>query len=198
MATNGIKKLQEDLNILVEMAQRIADYLRSDILFGKMPGKMPALTLGGYLMRQHRLDELRGLLTAEEVGRLEQAKTQYQQVMESNIVRSEERAQREFGARLQQWQEYIRDLRRDTKANFYYYKTAVEPRVMMEELLKMLLAYPYRLDEQLPERLKTLDGAVHNIWDHGDFVWPDEWQDAYPADQYWYLYGQPIALRLHQ
>lgn len=198
MATNGIKKLQEDLNILAEMAQRIPDYLRSDILFGKMPGKMPALTLGGYLMRQHRLVELKELLTAEEVERLEQAIAQYQQVMESNIVRSEERAQREFGARLQQWQEYIRELRRDTKANFYYYKTAVEPRVMVEELLKMLTTYPYQLDEQLPERLEALDGAVHNIWDRGDFVWPDEWQDAYPADQYWYLYGQPIALRLHQ
>lgn len=195
MSTDGIEKLKKDLDVLEVMAERMDGYLRGDALFGKTPSTMPELTIGSYLMRQHRLLALQPLLNPDELERLQRAIFQYKQVFENNIVRSEERATREFKARLKQWEEYIRDLRRDTKAHFYYYSTAVAPRVMIAELYTMLSTYPYRLDEKLPERLQLLDGGLRSIWDVGDFVWPSEWQTAYRPQEYWYLYGQPIALR---
>lgn len=196
MDTEGITKLQTDLHILEVMAENVGGYLRSNALFGKTPGRMPELTLGSYLMRQYRLVELAPLLTDVEKSRLETAMSQFKAVMDENIVRSEQKAHREFKSRLKQWEEYIRDLRRDTKSHFYYYSTAVAPRAMLQELYNMLSTYPYRLEEDLPARLVLLDGGLRGIWDMGgEFIWPEEWQDAYPPEKFWWLYGQPSELR---
>lgn len=195
MTTDGLEKLQADLRVLEAMAERIGGYLRGNALFGKTPGKMPELTLGSYLMRQHRLVELKPLLSDEEQRRLQNTIDQYNDVMSNNIVRSEQRAYREFGARLKQWEEYIRELRRDAKAHFYYYSTAVMPRAMLAELHTMLNTYPYRHDQKLIDRLLLLDMGLRGIWDSGEFVWPIEWEAAYSPQIYWWLYGQPTLLR---
>ena len=61
-------KLTRDLSILVAMAAEMETYLNSDVLFWHMStSHMPALTLGGYLMRQHRLLALRDLLTGDAI-----------------------------------------------------------------------------------------------------------------------------------
>ena len=51
--TNGIKKLNNDLDILQSMVEELANYLSSDVLYWPMfKANYPKMTLGGYLMRQ--------------------------------------------------------------------------------------------------------------------------------------------------
>lgn len=175
------------------MASKMAGYVASNNLFGPTNGKMPKTTLGGFLMRQHRLMALQEMLPTAVVSRLHEATAQFEAIRSENIVRTEQKATAEFEARLRQWEAYIRDVRREAKVHAAYYPTAVEPRAMLAELHKMLTAPPYQFSDKLDERLQLLDSGLRGVWQVGDFVWPEPWAIAYPAKAYWWLYGEPVS-----
>ncbi|RMH01447.1 MAG: hypothetical protein D6706_01775 [Chloroflexi bacterium] len=188
---DGIKKLKSDLAILEAMASEMDSYLVSDVLFWRMmKGGMPMLTLGGYLMRQHRLLALRHLLEPEEIGRLDTAVMQFNQAVTEKIVRLEQKAHHELDARIRQWSEYLKDLAQGESAHSNY-PVAVEARAMIEAIIDQLQMPPYRLEPTVPERVTMLDKSLKSRWQKGTFVWPAEWESAYPAAKYWWLYGRP-------
>lgn len=190
--TVALEKLKSDLGILEAMAAEMDDYLRSQSLFWPLPDpSMPRLTLGGYLMRQHRLLALRQYLDADEQERLDKAVEQYNEALVEKVVRFEARAHEELHARLRQWSEYIRELCKESLAAGDYYPSAVDTRVMIKSLLDKLEKPPYVLDRRVFDELSAFDRALHNYWRPDDFVWPVEWKPAYPEKDYWYLYGRP-------
>jgi hypothetical protein len=189
--SDGIQKLEQDVTILVAMAAQMDDYLKSDILFWKMgQSGMPMLTLGGYLMRQYRLLTLSDLLSEEKRAELETAVIQFNAALVEKIVRFETKANSEIEVRIRQFEAYLRDLR-NIQAAGVNYATAVEPRAMIAALVDKLQMAPYQLDPQLPGRVETLDKNLRQRWVPGEFIWPAEWQPAYPKDDFWWLYGKP-------
>lgn len=187
----GKEKLAHDLEILSAMADGMDDYLKSDILFWKMPaGDMPMLTLGGYLMRQHRLVALPNLLSAAQQKQLDEALRQFNAALVEKIVRFETKAHKELDARLRQMDEYLRDLRH-RKGGGINYETAVEPRAMIAALVERLQVPPYHLDAQVVQRIGFLDQNLRRSWTESEFIWPEAWQPAYPRSDYWWLYGRP-------
>ena len=191
--STGKEKLKQDLAILEAMASEMEAYLMSDVLFWQMmKGGMPKLTLGGYLMRQRRLLALRDeLLDTAEQARLDAAVAQFNQALVEKIVRFEQKANEELGVRLRQWSEYLKDLNWESKASAATYGSAVETRAMIAALIDKLQTAPYRLEPHYAQQLNVLDMNLRNHWKWGEFVWPDEWQPAYPRDRYWWLYGKP-------
>ena len=187
-----LEKLEADLAVLEFMVSKMAGYLAGNNLFGPTNGKMPKTTLGGFLMRHYRLNALRVMLPTAVTQRIEQVNMQFEDIRRNNIVRTEKKGTQEFGARLRQWEAYIREVRRDTKTHAVYYGTAVEPRAMLAELHKMLTTPPYKFSDKLTERLDLLDAGLSGVWQTGEFVWPEQWAIAYPAQAYWWLYGQPV------
>lgn len=186
------EKLSLDLKILEAMAAEMDDYLTSDVLFWPLArAELPRLTLGGYLMRQHRLMALRHLLTDDEQARLDEAISQFNQALTERIVRFEQRGHQELQARLRQWSEYLKDVGRKPEGSRAYYATAVETRAMIEALLDKLQMAPYELDKQFLEKVAVFDSGLRRGWRPGDFVWPEAWQSAYPRSEYWWLYGLP-------
>lgn len=184
------EKLQNDLTTLEAMAGEMDEYLHSDVLFWPMAqGDLPRLTLGGYLMRQHRLLELRDLLSMQQHDRLHKAINQYHEALEEKVVRFEEKAHEELGARLRQWQAYLGEAKRGT--GVAYYESAVEPRVMSQALIAQLRVQPYQLQSELAQKVAMLDRELRQIWEPGDFIWPEEWKPAYPREKFWWLYGYP-------
>jgi hypothetical protein len=190
--TDGLEKLRQDLDILEAMAGEMDSYLMSEVLFWPMAkGGMPRLTLGGYLMRQHRLLALKGLLTEDEAARLDAAVSTFNAALVEKVVRLEGRAQQELEARLRQWGEYLKDLSRDSGSGGSYYETAVEPRAMISALVNKLKLPPYKLEPRINQQITMYDNNLRRRWDSGQFVWPEEWQPAYPEKSYWWLYGRP-------
>lgn len=187
---DGSEKLERDLVVMEAMAAEMDEYLRSDVLFWPLRGRdLPRLTLGGYLMRQHRLLELRDLLSMAEQERLHATISRYLDALEEKVVRFEEKAHKELEARLRQWREYLRDVKNGT--GVAYYPTAVETRAMIRALVSQLRVNPYRLDEEIPPQVALLDRELSRYWEPGDFVWPFDWRPAYPQAEYWWLYGRP-------
>lgn len=189
--SQAIEKLSRDLKILEAMADGMDAYLRSEALFGKMSGVgMPMLTIGGYLLRQHRLYALRDSLSPEERARLEEAMTLFNRALVEKVVRFEEKTHQELEARIRQMEEYLRDLE-NKQASGMNYATAVEPRAMIAALIDKLEMAPYQLNPRIPQQVDLLDKNLRRRWRSGEFVWTDGWQPAYPPERYWWLYGHP-------
>lgn len=190
--TNGSERLGRDVAALSAMADEMAAYLDSDILFWPLSRSgMPSLTLGGYLMREHRLQALRDQLSAGQQAQLDNAVSSYNQTLAERIVRFETKANHELGARLRQWEEYLKDVDRGSADKASNYDTGVETRVMIAALIDRLSMPPYRLEERAVSHLALLDDRLRNRFARGPFVWPEAWEPAYPAAAYWWLYGAP-------
>lgn len=193
MTTDGIEKLSDDLRIFERCAEEFAYYLTLDVIYYSLGPLYPQLTTGGTLMRQHRLLLLRDLLDGSEQQRLDQAVAAFQLAITDRIAAFQNKAHREMGARLRQWTEYLRDLRQRAESPRVNYATAVEPRVMLQLMIEQLSALPYRLNSDVPDRMRALDKSLHARWETGDFIWPAAWQPAYPPREFWYLYGSVRA-----
>ncbi len=190
--SDGKQKLITDLTILEAMAAGMNDYLMSKTLWQTIQIGMPQLTLGGYLMRQYRLLALNDVLLNEsERARLKEAVSQFDQALSGKESYFEQKAQRELEARLRQWDEYLRELERENADSAAYYPTTVETRAMIEAIIDKLQADLYSLGPDLQSKIAQLDDKLRQRWVSGEFVWPSEWQPAYPRDRYWWLYGQP-------
>ena len=186
----AVEKLKHDLTVLEAMAGSMDDYLRSDVLFYPLRrGDLPQLTLGGYLMRQHRLLALRDLLNMQEQARLHEAINTFNAALEEKVVRFERKAHEELQARLRQWREYLQEVKQGR--SIAYYDSAVDTRAMIKALIDQLRVAPYELDEKMPQQVARLDRELSRVWERGDFVWPTAWQPAYPRESYWWLYGHP-------
>ncbi len=185
-------KLTKDLQILVAMATEMEAYLQSEVLFWHMSKiSVPALTLGGYLMRQHRLLLLQDLLSQTQQADLSSAVALYNSSLVEKIVRFEKKAHRELDARIRQWSEYLKDVDRGVAAKSSNYGTAVEVRTMITSITDQLQLAPYNLNRQVPQQVSLLDSQLRWNWERGEFVWPNAWQPAYPTVEYWWLYGKP-------
>lgn len=189
---SGQEKLRQDLAALEVMAAEMDVYLREDVLFWRTQWvDLPVLTLGGYLLRQHRLLVLRHLLDEADAVRLETAVSQFTTALDEKIVRTEQKAYTEIDARLRQWASYLQEAEWQRSKDYQNYATAVEPRAILDALVSFLRQAPYRLPAAIPDRIKQMDGALRSVWQSGNFVWPHEWQAAYPQRDYWWLYGRP-------
>ncbi len=185
-------KLQRDLEIVTAMADEMAGYLDSDVLFWPMQtGGLPKLTVGGYLMRQFRLLALGDLLDAAAQQQLNQSVSQFNQALIERVVRFEQKATRELDARMRQWGEFLRDVEKERDVSRAGYATAVEARAMIAALIEKLQKRPYQLPPRTMTRVDLLDANLRRFWEPGPFVWSDEWQPAYPQTDFWWLYGMP-------
>ncbi len=189
---DGIERLAEDAAILAAMAEQMPEYLDSDTIFWPAPrGGMPALTLGGYLLREHRLLTLSGLLPPRERVEAGAAVAQFNQALAGRVVRFEKKAQTELEARLRQWEESLKDMERGTFDSSSNYANVVDVRAIIQALVDRLGQPPYRIAARSGQHLAALDTRLRNRFEHGDFVWPIEWTAAYPSSEYWWLYGKP-------
>ena len=189
---DGNERLAQDVTALAAMAGQMAEYLDSEILFWPLGrGDMPMLTLGGYLLREHRLLALANLLTPEQRAQVDAAVFQFNQALADRVVRFEAKAHHELEARLRQWTETLKEMEHGTLQRSSNYATVVETRAMIHALSERLSMPPFRTESRLGQQVALLDTRLQGRWTPGEFVWPAEWQPAYPRDDYWWLYGSP-------
>ena len=80
--------LRNDLIIIEEMFGEMETYLLSDtIRWPRVKQDRPELSLGGYLMRQHRLLALRDRLTPEDQSRVDAAIKQFTLTLVERVIR---------------------------------------------------------------------------------------------------------------
>ncbi len=166
------------------------DYLKSDILYwqltpaGRITPPPPMLTVGGYLLRAHRLRGLWDALNGEQRLQLETAEKAFQAVTNQWVVHTEKRVERELGARLNSWGWFVDDCQANKPSCIAYYATEAELRTIIGLLLESAGDSPQT-------RLQGLDALFRNWFKPGPFVWRPELAPAYPQARFWWLYGRP-------
>lgn len=184
--------LRHDLDIMIEMANHMQEYLISDATDWTIPRvNMPKLTIGGYLMRQQRLCALRARLAPHDQEQLDTAVATFEDALTNRIVRFEQHSHQELRARLREWVGYLRDLSCHTAAQRNHYIGIVDTRVVIQALMDKLQQRPYQLEPGVQTEVSELDNNLQARWSTGVFVWDAIWQEAYPRTDYWYLWGCP-------
>jgi hypothetical protein len=184
--------LAHDLMIMEEMAANMGAYLDSDIVDWTIPrANMPRLTIGGYLMRQRRLSLLKERLDDEDRDRLRLAIALFEQTLDERVVRFEKRSHQELHMRIAEWMGFLRDMNRRAKTEVNYYAGVVDTRIVMHELIGIMETFPYELKEGIMQEVDAMDRILRiRLLDH-PFIWDPVWEEAYPRDEFWWLYGCP-------
>lgn len=190
--TNANQKLKKDLHILKAMVEELTNYLVSDTLSWPMfKADYPELTLGGYFMRQRRLQVLSYLLTQAEQRELQEIVSQFNHVTLDRKALVEKKAVEELHMRANQWKAHLQDYWDSQGFEQAYYASDVEVRTMITDIIFEMDLDLSLLDNQLLFQIDALDDELRVNWNAGGFIWPQEWIPAYDKGNYWWMYGYP-------
>jgi hypothetical protein len=188
--TNQI--LAQDLTILEAMVDDMSAYLASDATHWPMSGdNMPKLTIGGCLMRQERLQQLRSQISFADQARLDKSMDDFNASLENQIVRFEKRAHDELHTRLREWTTYLRDATSKKAKTREHYANVVDTRIVISALMNKLSQPPYQLNERLAQDVAQMDARLKGQWQTNEFILDKVWEEAYDPAEYWWLYGCP-------
>ncbi|MBK8986993.1 MAG: hypothetical protein IPM39_13100 [Chloroflexi bacterium] len=187
--------LAQDLRILETMIVQIEAYLDSDATYWPLnqAGMPPKLTIGGCLMRQTRLLALKNKLAIVDQVRLDKAIGTFNGMLQEKVVRFENRSNDELHARLREWSSYLRNATSRMATEQEYYANTVDTRLVIAALMDKLQTPPYHLKPQITNDVAQMDSYLQKQWQRGEFVLTAVWQEAYPENDYWWLYGRPKA-----
>lgn len=189
---DGVDKLNQDLEILKAMVEELANYLDSDVLYWPMfKASYPQMTLGGYFMRQRRLQRLSYLLSDADQAELEQAVNQFDELTIDKKAQLMKKGLQELEARANQWEQNLSEYWDSEVIEKEYYKTDAEVRTMIADLIFELEIDLSQVDKELLFKIDSLDRELMANWQEGDFIWPEEWIPAYGKGDYWWLFGLP-------
>lgn len=184
--------LFNDLQILEAMSADMAAYLDSDVSRWTIPrANMPKLTIGGYLMREHRLSVLSDDLNEIDQPRLFAALQNFDQSLIERVVRFEKRAHEELHTRIGEWITYLRDMGSAASTERNYFAGIADTRVVITCIVDKLQQAPYQLEKGILPEVDALDkNLLARTVEHA-FIWDEIWKPAYPTPKYWWLYRWP-------
>lgn len=187
------ERIEDDLQLLEAMVEEIPRYLKFEGLYYPLAQTNSLrLTLGVYLMHQHRLVAVAKSMDKELAERLTDAIIKYQEAISDHIVRVEQHLNQELDTRLKQWRTYLTEVTENPDEYLAYYATHVADRAIMQHIFDFMQS-PYQPDQEVAQQLRLLDSELQDRWENGYFVWPEVWQPAYPETPYWWLYGRPTS-----
>jgi len=179
---------EQDWLLLRSGADDLYDYLLSAELYGTATparggGEALRLTVGNVLLSLRRLRAVRWPAGQQEtLDGLERNILGLRQRWRANWQR---KAQREFVARLQLWQDYLHEVSSEGGRHRTEYAFKVRWRAVLECLRPELgtgqLEEPRQRLEGLERRLEALSVAA-------DFVWEADLAPAFPSEPFWFLY----------
>jgi hypothetical protein len=187
--------LRHDLAVVEAMVDELEPYLKSDTLYWQLsPARAivpaaPMLTLGGLLLRLHRLRGQQEALTPEQRTQLGAIEKCWRFTLKVWKAHAATRMMRELDARLKSWSWFVEDCQAQKRACISHYSTEAELRTLIALLLDR--AAEYEDVSRQRERLAQLDGQFRQWFKPGDFVWRPLLAPVYPAERFWWLYGQP-------
>lgn len=187
--------LERDLTILKVMVANLPGYLTSDNIDTKIYGhNIPKLTIGGCLMRQQRLEVVKAHLAPEQQEKFAAVAAQLGHLMANNVVRFEQKTHQELHVRLGEWMASLRYLAQHQAEERGFYDDKVDTRVVIAAMMTQMSQTPFQLKKQITTQANSLDNNLRQRWQPGEFIWHAVWQEAYPKDAYWYLYGRPVKV----
>ncbi len=179
--------LNRDVDTAQAMASRLVPFVYETELFGYTPDDLPKLTIGGLLMRLHRLILLGNLLSDEQRERLATAQQQLDSVKYEWLVAYTKKTTDELIMRINEWDQFLSECKHNQDECSDLYPSIAEKRVMAQ-----ILANEARelnaLTPDIEKRLNGIDSQLQDYFKSGNFIWDQRLQQVYPQNQYGFLY----------
>jgi len=140
------------------------------------------LTIGNLMLSKARLNALlAGGAQGNELADLSRRIDEFRQQWRVNWGI---KAAREYGSRINLWQQYLHELRGDAHRNAAVYPSEVRQRA----ILHLLLAEVNDIPTGQKEQLNMLDQILRGLSQPGPFVWEPELASGFPKEDFWFLY----------
>jgi hypothetical protein len=155
----------------------------------RAPGgvQIPQLTIGNLLLSHARLAALP--LSAPQNEELAGMARQWSSLRDEWRANWGVKAGREFSARLNLWQQYLRELRADGRAQAGYYAREIRNRAILRILWPEIeMNASTGVPDNEKEQFTMLDTILRGLGREGSFVWEPEVQDSFPKEGFWFLY----------
>ncbi|UCH60423.1 MAG: hypothetical protein JSV61_02820 [Anaerolineales bacterium] len=182
--------IESDIGYVRAALPILKDYLFSNEIYWSLgvappPGELayPQLTLGGILLAHARLQVRRSDPRAVEEYPLLEA--ELEKIQLQIRVSWEKKCEREFGARLKLWRDYLEEYRSQPENHSDRYAYEVTRRVMLD----LLQLFARDLPTAEIKLLQGLDQLLHAVFIPGKFIWEPDLKDGFPKPRFWYLYG---------
>jgi hypothetical protein len=182
--------LELDLAYLSQGLEELETYLLSDVLFWPLSGIPPSggqpfqrLTLGGLHLARARLKAQK--LRKKENHKISNINSRLEQLHHKWRVAWVRKVSWEFRSRINQWENFLNELRRNPKENAAFYGYEVRIRVMLHFLKP-------EADDVNPEffnLLEGLDNLLKALLKPDGFIWDERLSDGFPKQNFWYLWG---------
>lgn len=181
--------LDSDVRAVSEMAAGVVPYIYETELYGPMPPTLPRLTMGGLLMRLHRLNAISALLSPAQQTKLAEAQAIFDKMRTEWAVAYEGKLDREIDARLKALGNLVNECKDEQRRCIESYASEIEKRVMLEHLIAEAKARNTLKDAQ-KAGVAGFDASMRAYLEHSDFIWDARLKPAYPAERFSYLYMQ--------
>ncbi len=190
--------IDKDIKEAEAMADALTPYVHENQLYGSTGGgffsRMPAMTIGGLLMRLRRLDALRDHLTSQQTATLDKAKARNTTVHNEWRVHYEKKMLREANSRLDAMSHYFEECASNQRACANNYGPEVLRRTTVQELLLAMEEHNIE-SEELRQKMLGTDSKLRRYVRPAEFIWADILQDAYPEESFWWMYQRPPATK---
>jgi hypothetical protein len=181
--------LDRDVRTVEAMAARLTPYVYENELYGLMPGDLPKLTIGGLLMRLHRLSAISGTLAPKQREAVQKAQQQLDEVRREWTVAYEGKITREFQARLTALNQFLNEYADNPRSASENYPSEAEKRTILEALTDEA-ANLNVLTSDMKNALGATDNKIRRYTQPSGFIWDERLRPAYPQDKYWFLYAK--------
>jgi hypothetical protein len=193
---------ERDLRIIEAMADQIDTYLVEEELLwpisGRVSGGMPRMTLGGFLLREHRLDSLQKRLDSPQRDRFAMARQAFHKGLAQWPVNGTRKIVREAEMRLNLLEQFLRDCDDTVSHNcFDYWPSQAEQRTTLHHVSAALGGGPLADSDQavvVNAALARVDSGLRRYLlagNEGAFLWDPALEPVYPRREYWWLWVVP-------
>lgn len=174
----------QNLLFLKAGLEQLKDYLLSNEVFWNLslPANYPQFSLGNLLLAAAEV-QAAGASIAADSGQWRELLADLAKQKKEWRTNWERKAQKEFGARLRQWVQYVDELAESRNRVPAHYKTDVRVRALLELLAPEAPA--------LRGQLASPDARLKRLVGDGDFIWDEEVKSAFPKNKYWFLWVKP-------
>jgi len=194
-----MKTFDYDLRYIQAGIEVLSDYLLSDEVFWPLSVSSPVgepnypqLTLGGLLLSRARLAAYHK--THDQTILVDQLNSKLDLIRSKWRVAWENKAVHSYSVRLRMWRDFIEEYKSSPPDNSDRYSYEVRLRAMLT-LLKSESGGQNQAEVDL---LSSLDAYLKSVLVMEGFIWEPEIQTGFPANNYWYLYGNlPTPVRTH-
>ena len=163
-------------------AEELKNYILSEQIFWQLSPNRERFTIGNLKLAEKKLSA--SVLNPADKFKLERQINAFQEIRSDWKVNWNEKAKKEWLTRVNLWQQYFNDLRRNRENNVWNYASEVRNRV----ILQLLEGEMSEIELAHKSNLNSLDRLLRSISRESDFIWDEMYIEAFPKNEFWYLY----------